>query len=235
MTSSIRYALLIGALFITAPSIAVAQWTPFPPPARYPYPIYDDVRGSLRIEVDQKDAEVYVDGYYAGIVDDFDGTFQRLRATTGGHQIVVRLEGFHSIREDVYLAPDATHRIRRTLQPLGPGEQTEPRPTPPGPRPPDDPRTPPAAPSPAGPPPADGADETSDYGTVVLSVQPDGAEILIDGKRWNAPQRDERLVVQLPAGRHHVEVRKNGFAPFSKDVEVGRGATVPVDVSLTKD
>ena len=35
------------------------------------------------IEVKPKEAEVYVDGYYAGIVDDFDGTFQRLQRDAG--------------------------------------------------------------------------------------------------------------------------------------------------------
>src|SRR5262245_49644668 len=43
----------------------------------YPYPYYYDTGSSLRLEVTPKKAEVYVDGHYAGIVDDFDGVFQR--------------------------------------------------------------------------------------------------------------------------------------------------------------
>ena len=34
--------------------------------------------GSLRVIVDPEKTRVYVDGYYAGIADDFDGIFQRL-------------------------------------------------------------------------------------------------------------------------------------------------------------
>ena len=38
----------------------------------YYRPWYDDL-GSLRIEVKPREAQVYVDGYFAGLVDDFDG------------------------------------------------------------------------------------------------------------------------------------------------------------------
>ena len=61
------------------------------------------------------DAEVYVDGYYAGIVDDFDGTFQRLRVEPGEHEIEVYQEGFRTFRQKVYLTPDNTFRIRQAL------------------------------------------------------------------------------------------------------------------------
>ena len=34
---------------------------------------YDDDLGSVKLKVKPRDAEVYVDGYFAGHVDDFDG------------------------------------------------------------------------------------------------------------------------------------------------------------------
>ena len=37
-----------------------------------------------------RNAEVYVDGRYAGIVDDYDGTFQRLDLEPGSHEIEIR-------------------------------------------------------------------------------------------------------------------------------------------------
>jgi hypothetical protein len=37
--------------------------------------------GSLRVLVDPAEARVYVDGYYAGVVDDFDGLLQRLHVS----------------------------------------------------------------------------------------------------------------------------------------------------------
>src|SRR5579862_5110772 len=52
----------------------------YPAPYYAPY-YYDPYRyeaSSLRIEVKPKQAEVFVDGYRAGVVDDFDGVFQRL-------------------------------------------------------------------------------------------------------------------------------------------------------------
>ena len=52
----------------------------YPPPYRYGFGQPDS---SVRVEVKPKEAEVFVDGYYAGIVDDFDGVFQRLRVTPG--------------------------------------------------------------------------------------------------------------------------------------------------------
>ena len=55
----------------------------------YPRYYYDhgayDTHASIRLLVEPREAEVYVDGYYAGVVDDFDGIFQRLRVTPGRH------------------------------------------------------------------------------------------------------------------------------------------------------
>jgi hypothetical protein len=67
------------------PSIWYAQYP------RYRY-AYDEA--SLRIQVTPRDAQVYVDGYYVGMVDSFDGTFQRLHLSPGEHVIEIFLEGF---------------------------------------------------------------------------------------------------------------------------------------------
>jgi len=51
----------------------------------YPYwyfPVYDR-RADVRIQVTPKEAGVYVDGFYAGVVDDFDGVFQTLPLPPG--------------------------------------------------------------------------------------------------------------------------------------------------------
>ena len=39
--------------------------------------------GDVRLQVRPRGAAVYVDGYYAGVVDDFDGVFQRLTLVVG--------------------------------------------------------------------------------------------------------------------------------------------------------
>jgi hypothetical protein len=252
------------ALCVVSPTVAHAQWYPYPPPFPYRYYPIDILRSAVRIEVVPKEAEVYVDGYYAGIVDDFNGTFQRLRLPPGQHEIVVRKDGFHALKHDVYLTPDTTFHIRGRLEPLAAGEPNEPKPTPLAPppggvqpggvqpggaapgeyaqpptmspgggtrRPParrmPPPEQPPSAPEAAQP-------ESSSFGTIVIHVQPGDAEILIDGERWRGPAGDERLVVQLPEGPHHVEIQKDGFRQFSGEVQVRRGETSPLNVSLVR-
>ena len=58
--------------------------------------------GAVRIEVKPKDARdemvVYVDEAQAGVVDDFDGAFQRLYLPPGKHQIEIRLDGYQPLR-----------------------------------------------------------------------------------------------------------------------------------------
>ena len=49
--------------------------------------------GGVRIQGAPRNAEVYVDGSYVGIVDDFDGAFQRLELEPGAHSIEIRAPG----------------------------------------------------------------------------------------------------------------------------------------------
>ena len=72
-----------------------------PYPYGYGYRTYEP-EASVRLEVKPKEAEVYVDGFYAGIVDDFDGTFQRLRVPPGEHELELWLEGYRTVRQKVF-------------------------------------------------------------------------------------------------------------------------------------
>jgi hypothetical protein len=72
--------------------------------------------GGVRIDVPQRDAEVYVDGYYSGVVDDFDGTFQQLNLEPGPHRIEVRAEGFEPVSFDVNVEPGRTITYRAALR-----------------------------------------------------------------------------------------------------------------------
>jgi hypothetical protein len=67
-----------------------------------------EVYGGVRIEDAPQDAQVYVDGYYAGIVDDFDGPFQRLELESGAHQIEIRAPGLPPMTYDVNVQPGRT-------------------------------------------------------------------------------------------------------------------------------
>lgn len=68
--------------------------------------------GSLRLLVDPAEARVYVDGYYAGTVDDFGGLFQRLELSLGRHELVFKLEGYRTYRVRAYVAAGQTLKIR---------------------------------------------------------------------------------------------------------------------------
>lgn len=77
--------------------------------------------GALRILVDPDKTRVYVDGDYAGIADDFDGIFQRLRLPAGEHEIMLRLEGYRTRRFEVLVPARETRKIHYRMVP-GDGE-----------------------------------------------------------------------------------------------------------------
>jgi hypothetical protein len=75
-------------------------------------------RGGLKLKVEPKLAEVYVDGYYMGTVDDFDGTFQKMELEVGAHHIEIRASGYQTIVFDVRIEFSDTVTYRGELQPL---------------------------------------------------------------------------------------------------------------------
>jgi hypothetical protein len=215
---------------------------PFYPYYGYGYPI-DVLTASLRLEVKPRDAEVYVDGYRAGTVDDFDGIFQRLRLRPGEYSLVLYLDGFHQVEQQIHAGHGADQSIKLEMVKLAPGEQTGPRPAP-APR---EERPEPQAREPRpndprrgrGAPPPDITVAPEDpgprnFGVLAIHVQPADAEILIDGAPWTIPAGETRLNVQLPAGRHRVEIRKAGYASYVEEVAVQAGRRLPLNVSLIR-
>lgn len=90
---------------------------------RYGYPGYvtvapGRVHGGVRIDIGERDAEVYVDGYYAGIVDDFDGALQQINLEPGPHHLEIVREGFEPMSFDVNVEAGRTVRYRTELRPL---------------------------------------------------------------------------------------------------------------------
>jgi hypothetical protein len=77
-----------------------------------------------------------------------------------------------------------------------------------------------------------GGQPQSGYGTLSVRVQPGDAEISIDGEPWRGPAGQERLVVELAEGSHTVEIRKSGYRTYVTQVDVRRGETTPLNVSL---
>ena len=213
---------------------------PYPwwPRTAYPYwyfPIYDN-RAEVRITVLPEEAEVaavYVDGFYAGQVEDFDGVFQGLPLTPGGHGVVLYLEGYRTVRRNFYLSPGGRFRLRATMERLPAGERSEPpelAPVVPAP-PPGSYRTPPTRPGQAVPQTSVRPPERLGWGTLDIFVQPSSAEVAIDGQRWISSE-EGHFVLQVPAGRHRVEISRAGFRSFATEIAVGDGEVVPLNVSL---
>ena len=209
---------------------AWGPWGPYPLHTGY----YYREGGTVRLQVKPVETEVYVDGYYAGVVDSYDGLFQRLSLPPGRHDIELRLEGYRSVQEQVYLAVGQSFRIRHMMEPLGPGETTPPPPEPaevePDParrpeafaRPETDRATAPAAHPAAG------------FGRLLVRVQPTDAAIFVDGEEWRTPD-GSRLELELGAGRHRIEVRRAGREAYVTDVTVREGETTAVNISLPRN
>ena len=225
---------------------------------RYPYYGAQYLRGSVRLEVKPRETEVFVDGYYAGVVDSYDGFFQRLHLPPGEHELELYLGGHESIRESFYLIEGETYKLQHEMVPLAPGAPQPPRPEPPeqlepdpdvdynlrvdpgqrrrAPEPPLDPAGPfgrGGLPSASPPAPSDpvGVDH---FGSLAIRVQPRDAEILIDGEAWEGFAGLDRFEVELGAGPHVVEVRRDGYRPYRTEVDVREGDTTRLNVSLPR-
>jgi len=202
----------------------------------------------VRLDVSQRDAEVFVDGYRAGVVDDFDGVFQRVHLSPGGHEITIYRQGFRTIKESLYLSPGASQTLRYAMTPLGAGETAEP-PAPPSvtPRDPRDPRERGSVPpdylserdrqvKPERPeyPPA--REAVTRFGSLSLQIQPADAEIFIDGAKWTVASgpASERTILKLSEGRHKIEVKKASYSTYTEDVLIRNGATLTLNVVLSK-
>ena len=61
-----------------------------------------------------------MDGYYAGVVNDFDGALQQVNLEPGPHQIEVRAEGFDPVTFDVNVESGRTITYRSALRPARP-------------------------------------------------------------------------------------------------------------------
>ncbi len=214
---------------------------------QYPYGFYGpyDYASALRIQATPREAEVFVDGYLVGVVDNFDGFSQRLRLAPGEHEITLYLDGHRSYSQLMLLRPGESYRVRHTLVPLGPGDPPATRPTP-------DERAQVASPGPERPPDVRGpyrrgpgrrgpdreprrSDVRGEFGTLVVRAQPGDATVLIDGEQWEGPAGDDGLSIELSTGEHRVEISKDGYTTYSATVRVRPGEVSTLNVSLPRD
>ncbi len=205
-----------------------------------------DDSGAIRVLVDPEDAKVYVDGYYAGKVDDFDGFSQRLYAGRGPHEILLKRDGFKSQRYRVYVVPGETLKIEHDMskgqgeEPVqdltgGRGGAEEQR----------------YAPETRGgaredleddeagedvpPPPRSSHDDAGlevgrGSGRLELRVWPADASVYIDGE-FRGTGRQVRSL-EMGSGSHRVEIVRPGFPTYQREVEIRGGRTESLQVTL---
>jgi len=198
--------------------------------------VYYSGRGegaSLRVLVDPAEARVYVDGYYAGVVDDFDGLLQRLHVAPGRHEITLKLEGYQTHRMRVYVGPDATLKLHHEMQ-KGVGETKEDLT---GGAPPPEREVRRERDDPADDERSVGAEEaqeepTPESGRLLLSVQPKDASVYVDGAFRGSGR--EASTLRLAPGRHRIEVVHPGFRTAESDVDVPAGETTRLKVILER-
>jgi len=207
--------------------------------------------GSVRVLVDQPKARVYVDGYYAGEVDDFDGMFQRLYVSPGEHDITLKLEGYKTHNFAVHVPYEGTLKLRWQMEP-GEGHDGS-----------GDPTLAPPRREVRAPRYDSGEDRyrerdadrdrdresgrdrsvsvereptrdepVAGLGSVRFDVRPSDASIYVDGS-FRGTGRDLRSL-ELKAGSHRIEIVKPGYRTYERDVAVDPAAFVDLSVELEK-
>jgi hypothetical protein len=75
-------------------------------------------QGKIRLKVKPRNAKVYVDGYFVGTVDEFDGAFQKLTLNGGRHRVEIKADGYETADFDVLITPDETVTYQGELKKL---------------------------------------------------------------------------------------------------------------------
>jgi PEGA domain-containing protein len=206
--------------------------------------------GSMRVIVDPDQTRVYVDGYYAGIADDFDGLLQRLSVPPGRHEITLKLDGYRTHRFRVYVPIGETIKIHHVME-RGNGEDTdevigeepyrrEERNAPPpyddrdGRRPDardrDDRRDHDEIDRRERDDPGEDDRDDADAATVRLDLRPPDASVYVDGEFRGSGRRVETL--RLAPGRHRLEVVRPGYRTVEREIDARPGEETRVQIDL---
>lgn len=99
----------------------------YPYPYGYPVPVpapgcatvegETAVAGGVRLDIPQREAAVYVDGFYVGTVGDFSGAAELLPLVPGPHHLELRSTGYQTLTFDVNIQAGKTITYRTPMQP----------------------------------------------------------------------------------------------------------------------
>ena len=96
-------------------------WLPIPlysgytEPGMYEPPLEGAPLGGVQLDVEPRRAQVFVDGSYAGLVEEFSGYFHHLEVPAGAHDISIVADGYEPLTLHVIVSPGATLTQRATL------------------------------------------------------------------------------------------------------------------------
>lgn len=94
---------------------------PPPPPEPAPKPVEQaPVMGRLVLDVQPASAQIYADGYYIGMSEDFSAARGGGMLEAGTHRLDVSADGFEPQAVDLRLSPGQPVTYRATLKPLPP-------------------------------------------------------------------------------------------------------------------
>jgi hypothetical protein len=210
-------------------------------PAYYSYRTEGD-SAAVRVLVDPEKAKVYVDGYYAGVADDFDGMFQRLHLGPGRHELMFKLDGYRTHKMLVYVSPGQTLKIEHDLE-KGTGPETfedltggrgarEEGNERPAYRDDDDNKVNDEFDHPAPAPRGGEQPYRPDASRLRLDVRPADASVYLDGQfQGSAGELGELM---LPPGSHRVEVVRPGFRTEERDIQLNPGSSRTVTIELAR-
>ena len=180
-------------------------------------------RGAVRVLVDPVETRVYVDGYYAGVADDFDGLFQRLHVAPGRHEISLKLAGHKTHRVRVYVGSGATLKLDHEME-EGVGETFEDLA-------PDAPREARGSRTSGARPPSESGPSTVS-GELHLQIDPVDASVYVDGEFQGTGR--EATTLSLAPGPHRVEVVRPGYRTAEHEVEVASSGVAELSIELQR-
>ena len=204
--------------------------------------------GALDLDVKPEEAEIYVNGRYAGIADNFDGFPAYLWLEEGNYEISFYKEGYETITRQFSVTPEAVIDVRdqmvsgQAVLPEAPPEAE------------------PAQASdalggredewrqrareyrnkadsqraPMEPPSGGAYDARQEPGRLLLSIEPRDASVYLDGRFLGTAEDLARLHsgLILDPGRHELQVLRPGFTAESRTFEVDPGEELDLDVRL---